>query len=52
MGVIADKLAARLTDLIARSEETDRLVMQARVDVQAAIAEIDRVARDLEEESV
>ena len=49
MGVIADKLAARLADLVARSEETDRLVTQARVDVQAAIAEIDRQLKDLED---
>ena len=49
MGVIADKLAARLNDLIARSEETDRQVAAARVEVQRAIAEMDRAARYLEE---
>ena len=49
MGVLADKLTARLDDLIARSEETDRQVAAARAACYEALAEMDRLARDLEQ---
>jgi len=49
MGVLADKMAARLADLIARSEETDRQVAVAREACYEAIAEIDRQLKDLDD---
>jgi hypothetical protein len=47
MGIIADRLNARLTDLIERSEQTDRLITEARAEVQEAINELNRTADQL-----
>ena len=47
MGIIADTLRARLDELKARSEETDRLIDEAREDLKAiaqAADELDRLA--------
>ena len=49
MGVLTEKLTARLNDLIARSEETDRQVAAAREACYEALAEMDRLARDLDD---
>ncbi len=49
MGVLADKLTARLNDLKRRSEETDRQVAEARTACYEALAEMDRLARDLDD---